>query len=68
MPQYNPPLRDMHFVLHEMLSVADELKMLPKHADVDTATINAVPAKTACPHARRCRHHNSPHPVGARSR
>lgn len=42
MPQYNPPLRDMHFVLHELLNVTDELKMLPKHAEVDADTINAV--------------------------
>ncbi len=42
MPQYHPPLRDMHFVLHELLNVTDELKMLPKHADIDAATINAV--------------------------
>lgn len=42
MPQYNPPLRDMHFVLHELLNVTDELKMLPRHAEVDTDTINAV--------------------------
>lgn len=42
MPQYNPPLRDMHFVLHELLHVTDELKMLPKHAEVDADTINAV--------------------------
>lgn len=42
MPQYTPPLRDLHFVLHELLNVADELKMLPKHADIDADTINAV--------------------------
>ena len=42
MPQYNPPLRDMHFVLHELLNATDELKMLPRHADVDVDTINAV--------------------------
>jgi hypothetical protein len=42
MPQYNPPLRDMHFVLHEVLNVADALKAMPKHADVDADTINAV--------------------------
>jgi alkylation response protein AidB-like acyl-CoA dehydrogenase len=42
MPQYNPPLRDMQFVLHEMLNVADELKAMPKHADIDADTINAV--------------------------
>ena len=39
---YTPPLRDMHFVLHEMLNVTDELKRLPRHADIDTDTINAV--------------------------
>jgi alkylation response protein AidB-like acyl-CoA dehydrogenase len=42
MPQYNPPLRDMQFVLHELLNVADELKLCPKHADIDRDTINAV--------------------------
>jgi len=42
MAQYHPPLRDMHFVLHELLNTADELKMLPRHADVDVDTINAV--------------------------
>ena len=39
---YTPPLRDMHFVLHELLNVTDELKMLPAHADIDADTINAV--------------------------
>ena len=42
MPQYTPPLRDMHFVMHELLHVVDELKSLPAHADVDADTINAV--------------------------
>lgn len=42
MPQYNPPLRDMQFVMHEVLKVTDEFKALPKHADVDADTINAV--------------------------
>ena len=42
MPIYNPPLRDMHFVLHELLNVGEELKLMPRHADVDTDTINAV--------------------------
>ena len=39
---YNPPLRDMDFVLHELLNVADELRQLPRHADIDADTINAV--------------------------
>lgn len=42
MPQYNPPLRDMQFVLHEVLKVTEELKVLPRHADIDAETINAV--------------------------
>ena len=42
MPQYNPPLRDMQFVMHEVLNVVDDLKALPKHADMDADTINAV--------------------------
>jgi alkylation response protein AidB-like acyl-CoA dehydrogenase len=42
MPQYNPPLRDMQFVLHELLDVVNTLKQLPAHADVDADTVNAV--------------------------
>jgi alkylation response protein AidB-like acyl-CoA dehydrogenase len=42
MPAYNPPMRDMQFVLHELLQVESELKAMPKHADLDTDTINAV--------------------------
>ena len=42
MAHYTPPLRDMQFVLHELLNVVDELKALPAHADIDVDTINAV--------------------------
>ena len=42
MPVYNPPLRDMQFVLHEVFKVSDEFKAIPKHAEVDADTINAV--------------------------
>ena len=42
MAQYTPPLRDMQFVLHELFNVVDEFKRLPKHADLDADTINAV--------------------------
>ncbi len=42
MPTYNPPLRDMQFLMHEVFKVSDEFKALPKHADVDADTINAV--------------------------
>jgi hypothetical protein len=42
MPSYTPPLRDMQFVMHEVLHVVDELKVCPRHADIDADTINAV--------------------------
>jgi alkylation response protein AidB-like acyl-CoA dehydrogenase len=42
MAQYTPPLRDMQFVMHEVLGVVDELKRLPPHAEIDADTINAV--------------------------
>ena len=42
MPSYTPPLRDMHFVLHELLHVCDEFKQLPVHAELDQDTIAAV--------------------------
>ncbi len=42
MPSYTPPLRDMHFVLHELLHVCDEFKQLPAHQDLDQDTIAAV--------------------------
>jgi len=42
MAQYTPPLRDMQFVMHEVLKVTDELKALPPFADIDADTINAV--------------------------
>ncbi len=42
MPNYQAPLRDMHFVLHELLNVEHELRALPAHADMDADTINQV--------------------------
>ncbi|HEY2979423.1 MAG TPA: acyl-CoA dehydrogenase family protein, partial [Burkholderiaceae bacterium] len=42
MAQYTPPLRDMQFVLHEVLNAADTLKAMPAHAEIDADTINAV--------------------------
>lgn len=42
MGQYTPPLRDMQFVLHELLQVENELKQLPPHADIEADIINQV--------------------------
>ena len=42
MPAYTPPLRDMQFVMHELLKITDAFKAMPRHADVDVDTVNAV--------------------------
>jgi alkylation response protein AidB-like acyl-CoA dehydrogenase len=42
MPTYNPPLRDMQFVLHELLDVTSDLQRIARHKEMDTDTINAV--------------------------
>jgi alkylation response protein AidB-like acyl-CoA dehydrogenase len=42
MPTYTPPLRDMQFVMHEVLKVTDDFKAIPKYADADVDTMNAV--------------------------
>jgi alkylation response protein AidB-like acyl-CoA dehydrogenase len=42
MGQYHAPLRDMQFVLHELLQVEDELKVMPKHADTNRELIDQV--------------------------
>jgi alkylation response protein AidB-like acyl-CoA dehydrogenase len=42
MPQYTPPLRDLQFVLHELLDAVPTLKTIPAYADLDVDTVNAV--------------------------
>ena len=42
MGQYIAPMRDMQFVLHELLQIESEMKQLPKHAEIDADTINHV--------------------------
>ena len=42
MAQYTPPLRDMQFVLHELLDAVPQLKAMPEHHDLDAETMNAV--------------------------
>ena len=39
---YTPPLRDMQFVMHELLNAVPQLKEIPAHADLDVETVNAV--------------------------
>jgi alkylation response protein AidB-like acyl-CoA dehydrogenase len=42
MAQYTPPLRDLQFVLHELLDAVPTLKAIPTYADLDVETVNAV--------------------------
>ena len=42
MAQYTPPLRDLQFVLHELLDVTSVFKDIPDYAEMDEDTINAV--------------------------
>lgn len=42
MTRYTPPLRDMKFVMHELLQLSTALQTLPPHRDMDEDTINAV--------------------------
>ena len=75
MPQYTPPIRDMQFVLHEVLDAVGTLRQLPAHADVDADTINAVleeggkfAAQVIAPlnlpgDAQGCRHDKTTHEV-----
>ena len=42
MGQYIAPLRDMQFVIHELLDAEGTLKGLPRHAEIDADIINQV--------------------------
>ena len=42
MAQYSPPLRDIQFVLHELLQVDKLLKAMPAHVDIDQDTLDQV--------------------------
>ncbi len=39
---YHPPLRDMRFVMHELLDVTTALNEVPAYADIDADTIDQV--------------------------
>jgi alkylation response protein AidB-like acyl-CoA dehydrogenase len=42
MPSYNAPLRDMRFVMFELLDAERELQAMPRFAGIDRETIDAV--------------------------
>ena len=39
---YRPPLRDMQFVMHELLAVTSSLQQIPAFAEIDADTIDQV--------------------------
>ncbi len=45
MPTYTPPMRDFQFVMHELLDAVPTLQALPRYADLDAATLDAVTAE-----------------------
>jgi alkylation response protein AidB-like acyl-CoA dehydrogenase len=42
MPTYKAPLRDLQFVIHELLHAVDDLRASPRYADLDADTVNQV--------------------------
>jgi alkylation response protein AidB-like acyl-CoA dehydrogenase len=42
MPTYTPPLRDLRFVMEELLDIESTFKSLPAHADTDLDTVMAI--------------------------
>ncbi len=42
MPIYSPPMRDMKFVLHEMLEVEKHLASMPQHSDIDAEIVDSI--------------------------
>jgi alkylation response protein AidB-like acyl-CoA dehydrogenase len=42
MAQYTPPIRDLQFVLHELLEAVPTLQQIPAYSDLDVDTVNAV--------------------------
>ncbi|MFZ1418802.1 MAG: acyl-CoA dehydrogenase C-terminal domain-containing protein [Burkholderiaceae bacterium] len=42
MGSYVPPLRDIQFVMHELLNTEATLQQLPAHAELDVDTLNAI--------------------------
>ena len=42
MPTYTPPIRDMQFVIHELLAADKTYAQLPAHKEVDQETINQI--------------------------
>ena len=45
MGQYNPPLRDIQFVMHELLNMEAAFKEMPAHIDMDVETMFREEAK-----------------------
>ncbi|MEG1202031.1 MAG: acyl-CoA dehydrogenase N-terminal domain-containing protein, partial [Comamonas sp.] len=42
MPQYTPPLRDMQFLMQEVLDLPTRFAQLPAYAEIDAGTMDAI--------------------------
>ncbi len=42
MPLYQSPIRDQHFVIHELLGAVDALRAMPRYAELDAATVDQI--------------------------
>ena len=42
MPTYTPPIRDMQFVIHELLAADKTFSQLPAHKEIDQETMNQI--------------------------
>jgi len=42
MPQYNPPIRDIQFIIHELLKADQTFATLPAYKEVDKETMNQI--------------------------
>ncbi|CAB3752869.1 acyl-CoA dehydrogenase [Burkholderia sp. MSh2] len=42
MIKYRPPVRDMQFLLHELLNVESRFSAMPRHSDLDAGTVDQI--------------------------
>ncbi|BAP89754.1 acyl-CoA dehydrogenase domain-containing protein [Burkholderiales bacterium GJ-E10] len=42
MPLYQSPIRDQHFVIHELLGAVDALRAMPRYGELDAATVDQI--------------------------
>ena len=42
MPTYTPPIREMQFVLHELLDVSSAYREMPRHAEINRELVEEL--------------------------